>query len=235
GSSSAPARKVSTMAPAPARNLIQAWSAPRNAAPKAAPRTSCAAVPTRISESALATFNQMDSSAASSASPSQSAAKPQISVIDCSGGARLRRLPALRGLVVGGSRFDPARSLRSFFFLPERRAGLEVVHDEFAGREGLAAMGAGDHYEHDLIGGFQLADAVNHEHFHHVPAGFRFGDDLFERLLGHAGIVLQRHLHHHITVVDVTAQADKARHCTGLGVVEPERGDLCACVAVLGM
>src|SRR5206468_2746588 len=149
-------------------------SAPRKTAPKAAPRTSCAAVPTRISESALATLIQIESSAASKASPSQSAAKAQISVMKTSvphvigydggnlggrpaptfsgvsrrhhqpcggygryaislgprhdsgsgatrkrgrrsGRARLRRLPALRGLVVGSSRFDPTCALRSFF------------------------------------------------------------------------------------------------------------------------
>src|SRR5262249_23371839 len=55
-----------------------------------------------------------------------------------SGRARLGRLPALGGLVVGGARLDPARALRGLFFLPERRARLEIVHDELARCERLA-------------------------------------------------------------------------------------------------
>ena len=57
-SSSAPARNVSTIAPAPARNLIHPWSAPRNPVPRAAPSTSCARVPTTISDSAVATLSE---------------------------------------------------------------------------------------------------------------------------------------------------------------------------------
>ena len=44
-----------------------------------------------------------------------------------------RRVVALAGI-------DPARSVRRLLFLPERGLGLEVIHDEFAGGKGFAAM-----------------------------------------------------------------------------------------------
>ncbi|MNN32153.1 hypothetical protein D3C81_1458660 [compost metagenome] len=55
GSSSAPARKVSRMAPAPERNLIQLASPCSTAAPSAAPMINWAMVPTTISDNAVAT------------------------------------------------------------------------------------------------------------------------------------------------------------------------------------
>src|SRR5439155_16334005 len=82
GSSSAPARKVSTLAPVPESNLIHPWSPPSTAVPTSAPMSSCAMVPTTISESAVATRSQIDTSVAMSASPSQSAASAQVSVTD---------------------------------------------------------------------------------------------------------------------------------------------------------
>ena len=80
GSSSAPARNVSTIAPVPERNLIQPWSAPSAAVPISAPITSWAIVPTTISDSAVATRSQIEISVAASASPSHKAASAQISV-----------------------------------------------------------------------------------------------------------------------------------------------------------
>src|SRR5713226_10264933 len=53
GSSSAPARNVSTMAPMPDKNLTQDSSVPSSAAPMTAPMTSWAMVPTTISDSAV--------------------------------------------------------------------------------------------------------------------------------------------------------------------------------------
>src|ERR1035437_7934965 len=50
----------------------------------------------------------------------------------------LRVAPALRRLIVRCARLDPARALRGLLFFPERRLGLEVVHDELAGGEAFA-------------------------------------------------------------------------------------------------
>src|SRR5882762_5789026 len=61
----------------------------------------------------------------------------------------------------------------------------------------------------------------------------RLGDDFFERLLGHAGIVFERHLRRRSAVVGVAAYPDKARHRTDLRVAASERRDLGARVEVL--
>src|SRR5512147_2060790 len=74
GSNSAPARKVSRMAPVPDRNLIQGSCVPSIAAPTEAPISSWATVPTTISDSAVAILSQIESSVAINAKPSQSAA-----------------------------------------------------------------------------------------------------------------------------------------------------------------
>src|SRR5689334_9088828 len=101
GSSSAPARNVSTMAPMPARNLTQDSSVPSTAEPIAAPMMSCAIVPTTISDSAVETRNQIDSRLATSASPTHKAANAQTLVIahlpfrrHAAAGARHRRASA---------------------------------------------------------------------------------------------------------------------------------------------
>src|SRR5437588_574298 len=76
-----PARNVSMIAPALARNVIQGVSAGSREAPSVTPATHWARVPTTISDSAVAVRNQIDRSAASSASPNQSAAMAQVPVI----------------------------------------------------------------------------------------------------------------------------------------------------------
>ena len=45
--------------------------------------------------------------------------------------------------------------------LPERRLRLQVVHQELAGLERLAAMRRGDRHQHDLVARLQRADAVD--------------------------------------------------------------------------
>src|SRR5512139_4157604 len=99
--------------------------------------------------------------------------------------------PARRRLVVARARFDPARPCGGDFLLPERRTSLEVVDDEFAGGERLAAMRAGHSNQHDLVGRTQLADAMHDEGLDDVPARLRLGNDRRERLFGHARIVLE--------------------------------------------
>ena len=77
GSSSAPARNVSTIAPVPARKPTQADFAPNTSVPISAPIISCATVPTTISERAVEILNQIDSIVATKASTSHSAAENQ--------------------------------------------------------------------------------------------------------------------------------------------------------------
>src|SRR5258708_37350976 len=105
------------------------------------------------------------------------------------------RPPALGRLVVRGSRLHPARPLRAVLLLPERRPRLEVVHDELAGGEGVAAVGARHGHQHDPVPRLELAVAVDDRAVHNLPAGSRLRDDFLQRLLRHAGIVLEGHAH----------------------------------------
>src|SRR5262245_3935229 len=121
--------------------------------------------------------------------------------------ARLLELaPALGGLVVGLARVDPARAVRVVLFFPERRLRLEVVHDELAGGERIAAMAARDRHQHDLVVRLQLAVAVDHGVVHDLPARARLFDDLLDRVFGHARVVLERHR------IIAAHLADEARH-----------------------
>src|SRR5512135_319677 len=99
------------------------------------------------------------------------------------------RLPALGSFVVARARLDPARALRRLLLLPERRARLQVVHDELAGREGVAAMRARHDDKHDLVCRLELAEAMDDGAVHHLPARLRLLDDLRDLALGHAGVV----------------------------------------------
>src|SRR5215472_9621766 len=81
GSSSAPARKVRTMAPTPDRNFTQDSSVPSTAPPMAAPMINCAMVPTTISESAVEIPSQIDVRLATSASESHRAASAHTPVM----------------------------------------------------------------------------------------------------------------------------------------------------------
>ena len=52
-------------------------------------------------------------------------------------------LPAIRRRMITVPPFNPARAVNGVVFCPERRAGLEVVHDKGAGVERRLAMGTG--------------------------------------------------------------------------------------------
>ena len=56
------------------------------------------------------------------------------------------------------------------FLLPERRLRLQVVHQELAGLEALAAVRRGDRHHHDLVLRLQQADAVDHARAEDVEA-----------------------------------------------------------------
>src|SRR5260221_3090277 len=81
GSSSAPARNVSTIAPMPARNLTQPSSAPSTADPMNALKINWAVVPTMISDSAVETRSQTENRPAITARPSHNAASAHTLVM----------------------------------------------------------------------------------------------------------------------------------------------------------
>src|SRR5437667_9719 len=118
-------------------------------------------------------------------------------------------LPARRRVVVARARFDPALAGGRLLLLPERSARLQVIHDEFARGERLAAVRAGHDDQHDLIGGLQLADAMDHERIVDAPSRLGLVDDPRERLLGHARIMFERERGYGRCVVDVADETDK--------------------------
>src|SRR5258708_29847862 len=59
--------------------------------------------------------------------------------------------PAVGRGIVGRFGVDPGGATRPLYFLPERRAGLEVIHQEFGGRESVAAMGGGRDHKDDVV------------------------------------------------------------------------------------
>jgi hypothetical protein len=98
GSNSAPARKVRTMAPVPARNVIHSVLALRTWLPANAPDDQRATVPMTISDSAVDTRSQLEASTASRASKSRIAATNQT-----------RSMESLRfqtGFVIGCGRLE---------------------------------------------------------------------------------------------------------------------------------
>ena len=79
-----------------------------------------------------------------------------------------------------------------------------------AGLECRAAVGAGGGHQHDAVIRVQRADAVDDDDAGQVPALARLPFDPGEGLLGHAGVVLQRHLLDALARVEVADQADEA-------------------------
>src|SRR2546422_1025130 len=73
-----------------------------------------------------------------------------------------------------GFRLDPARAFRRVLLFPERGARLEVIHDELARGEGIAAVSASHRDEHDLVVRLEIAVAMDHRAVDHLPAGTRF-------------------------------------------------------------
>src|SRR3954447_15464085 len=133
--------------------------------------------------------------------------------------------PALGRGVVRGLGVHPLFGPRAVLLLPEGRAGLEVVHDELAGGERLTSMGGCDHYQHDLLGGPKLAEAMDHRDIDHAPALRRLVRDLRDLALRHSGVVLERHGH-------ISYQPDEARDRADASV-PGEPADLRAGIEIL--
>src|SRR5687767_5823313 len=136
--------------------------------------------------------------------------------------------PLLRGLVVTGPRFHPARSVRRHFLLPERRTRLQIIHHEPARVERIAAVCAGDADEHDRLGRRELADAMDDADVVDVEALLRLADDVLERLLGHARIVLERQRRNGGIVVHVAHRTDERRDRANTPVMSSKPRDLLA-------
>jgi hypothetical protein len=90
-------------------------------------------------------------------------------------------LPARqRGLVLVPG-LDPVGAVRGHFLLPERRAGLQVVHQELGRGKGVGAVrrGGGDH--HDRLARSHRAVAVQDHRIAQTPAVAGLGLDRGQR------------------------------------------------------
>src|SRR5438067_1191563 len=118
--------------------------------------------------------------------------------------------PALARLVVARTRIDPARAFGRVFLFPERRLGFQVIHQELAGLEALVTVRGSDGHHHDLLAGLQRPDAMDHARAEDVEAPLRLIDHGFDRLLCHAGVVLELHHGHLRTAHRADEAADRA-------------------------
>ena len=148
-------------------------------------------------------------------------------------GAWVLRSQRSAAVVVAHARVDPARAFGRLLLFPERRARLEIVHDEAAGIEGVAAMGARHRDQHDLVGRPHVADAMDHQRIDDIEALARLVDDRLQRLFRHAGIVLEGHRGDGVVLVHVAHGADERRNRTHARIARAQRRDLLAGVEVV--
>src|SRR4030095_7994856 len=104
--------------------------------------------------------------------------------------------PTLGRDIVRRPGFYPTRPRAALFLLPEGRARLEIVHDELAGCERIAAVRARHDYEHDLVSRLKKAHPVYDERVVNIPAAFGLPYYLLDGLLRHFWIVLEGHFCH---------------------------------------
>src|SRR5471032_1777175 len=122
--------------------------------------------------------------------------------------------------------FHPAWPLRRGFLLPERRPGLEVVHDEITGLKRGLAMSTGNPDEHDGLTRLKRPYPMQHLKPEQRPALSGLGSDLLQGLFGHAGIMLQEHPRHFPPVIEIPHVADKTHHRTNADIGGMQRIDL---------
>ena len=119
--------------------------------------------------------------------------------------------PALRGLLVAVLGLDPVfKTVGEAFLLPERRLGLEVVHDEDIGFVGVFAVCAIRIYKDDIFADIDTPHAMHHPYCLHGPALPRQTDNAFDLGFGHTGEVFQHQMRKRRAARVVTHGADKA-------------------------
>jgi len=67
-------------------------------------------------------------------------------------------------------RLDPVLARGIFLKLPERRAGLQIIHQELCGQKRSLAVLRGRQHQNDIVSGLDAADAVNDGHPVQWPA-----------------------------------------------------------------
>src|SRR6185369_17505664 len=103
-----------------------------------------------------------------------------------------RRPPAPGRRVVGRFRVHPGRATGLVDLLPERRAGLEEVHEELGRRESRLPMRGGGDHQHDVLARGNAAMPMDDGDAHQRPAFAGLGDVPFDLRFRHARIMLER-------------------------------------------
>jgi hypothetical protein len=105
---------------------------------------------------------------------------------------RLARPPLCQS-IIGLLGIHPGFSASALDLLPERRAGLEIVHEELRGREGVLAMGRRGDDKDYFVPWAQTTEAMNHAHTSQRPSLFGFLHMAGHLSLRHFWVVLERH------------------------------------------
>ena len=94
----------------------------------------------------------------------------------------------------GNTRVHPTCAFGCAFFFPERRLGLQVVHQKFAGLESRSPVCGAHRHQHNLFQRLQQAHAVNDAHAAQIgKTASGFLHHRLDAALGHAGVVFQFH------------------------------------------
>jgi len=131
-----------------------------------------------------------------------------------------------------GAGLDPAGSFsvscnvswRAFLALPERRAGLQVIHQELGRLERRLAVLRGRQHKHDVFAGRDAAETVNDGQPVQRPARHRFFGMAHDLGLRHPGIVFQGQRRDVVTALAAAADAGKCHHRADVG---PAMGQAC--------
>src|SRR5712671_105708 len=101
--------------------------------------------------------------------------------------------PALGRGIVDRFGIDPRGAIRTLHLLPERRPGLEIIHQEFGGGEGVAAMRGGRDDKDDVVAWQKPTMTMNDGGADERPSRLCLGHMAGDLRLGHAGIVFEHH------------------------------------------
>src|SRR5262249_41973226 len=145
------------------------------------------------------------------------------------------RGPAFGGGIVGLLRLDPALAAGAFHLLPERRAGLEIVHQKLGSREGVAAMRRRRDDEHDVLARRDPSIAVDHRDAEQRPAPFGFFHVPCDLGFRHARIVFENQRRDGIAGLRSPAQAGERDHRADVAAPASERRGLGGDVEILAL
>src|SRR5437899_8732533 len=128
--------------------------------------------------------------------------------------------------VVMAARLDPARAFFAFLALPERRVGLEIIHQEFRRFEGCLAMRRRRQHQHDVLAWRDAAEPVNDGEPLQRPARQRLVGMAPDLGFRHAGIMLERQRGDRFAVLAAAADAAERDDGADIGAAVGENSGL---------